>query len=79
MTTMTVGQLRAALAQYPDDMPVGFAYPAGDYWGRTLMGEVSKLDTERVQYSDYHRTFQVLTEDRDRDEDRDVTLVLLLR
>jgi hypothetical protein len=70
---MTVGELIKELSHYDDNMPVAFSYNYGDYWNTQVASPLTIVDTDYVEYSDYHKTLKVIDEDKiyDRDEDED--------
>lgn len=65
----TVRELIEQLENCDPDLPVFFAYPAGDYWKNTLAGSVENLEEKQITWSEYHRTFKVPSEDRDMDDE----------
>lgn len=60
LDTVTVGELKELLEDYPDDMPVVFAYNHGDYWRTTVTAEIKKnrLGEGAVVWSGYHRMYK---------------------
>ena len=68
LDTMTVGELKAYLDGFPDERPVAFAFPSGDYWRTRLVGQIKSPEYVTVTYSEYHQQFQVKA-DEDTDED----------
>ncbi len=60
MSTYTVKELIEVLKQYPDELPVVFSYPSGDYWHTELAGQVQAVDEGQVAHSEYHRKLQVI-------------------
>jgi hypothetical protein len=67
--TMTVGELKQYLEEFPDSAKVVFAYPSGDYWHTELIGEINYAEYASVKYTEYHRCFKVMdTEDEDGQE-----------
>jgi hypothetical protein len=72
--TMTVGELKAYLDEFPDDKPVGFAYPSGDHWRTKLFGAIQTAEYANVNYSSYHQRPQVLTEEEN-DEGQEVLIL----
>lgn len=75
LRTLTVGELRELLAAFPDSTPVAFAYPSGDHWRTTLVGDISTAENTPVRYSSYHRMHQVQEEDSTEEPER--TIVIL--
>lgn len=61
LNTMTVGELKAYLEEFPDKCKVAFSYPAGDHWRTELVGTITQAEYANVEYTEYHRVFQVLT------------------
>jgi hypothetical protein len=59
--TMTVGELKKYLDEFPDETPVVFGYPSRDYWRTELVGSISSAEYAHVKYTDYHQCFQVDT------------------
>lgn len=55
----TVGDLKKALEDFPDDMRVRFVYPSGDYWRTQLAKVVSVLEEGLTSHSSYHDMEQV--------------------
>ena len=59
---ITVQELRDMLQDFPDDMPVVFAYPSGDYWRTEVANQVKEVEEGSIEYSNYHQKFQVSEE-----------------
>ena len=59
LKTMTVGELRAQLARFPDDAPVVLLQPSHDHWGSELGTPVERVGSGTLEYSAYHRQFKV--------------------
>lgn len=78
---MKVKKLKELLECFEDDVEVHVAYPAKDYWGSTLAGEVEEAELDEVYYSSYHESFQCHDPDREPNEDEhdQEKTVLLLR
>ena len=57
---MTKKELIEALKRYDDDDNIHFCYPSGDYWGRTLVCQIDKLEEEYVEWSEYHRSLKLV-------------------
>lgn len=82
--TITVEELKEMLEEFPNDMPVMFAYNYGDH-GRTQVAQgFTEVEAELVEYSDYHRMpklhWESVDDIDDEDEDDETTKkVLILR
>lgn len=76
-TTMTIGQLRKRLADFPDDVPVHFAVPMLDYIGTVVARAVTKVDELATDYSVYFQETRIASENAIRDED-DTTYVVVI-
>lgn len=63
LETMTVGELKAYLAQFPDSAKVGFSYPSGDYWRTELVGTVRRGVLASAEYNARHQCFRRLPEE----------------
>lgn len=50
---MTKKELIKLLAQFPDNMEVVFASPAGDYWHSNIAKSPQNIEAGLVEYSDY--------------------------
>ena len=77
---MTVSSLIAKLRKMDPEAPVYLAYPAGDYWGNTLVAEPAHVEETEVEYSEYHRQKRIPPE-RNLDEyreDRDTSKGVVL-
>jgi hypothetical protein len=59
LTGMTIAQLRERLADFDDDDVVVLAHRYGDRWNTLVGVTVSDADEGRVEWSDYHRMWQV--------------------
>lgn len=59
LDTMTVGELKVYLEEFPDDKKVVFAYSSGDYWMTELVGTITKGDYDNIKYDNYHSSFSV--------------------
>lgn len=56
---LTVRDLIEQLQGCDPDLPVVFAYPAGDHWRNTLGGTVENVEEKQAIWSEYHRTFKI--------------------
>lgn len=77
---MTVSSLIRLLQNMDPEAPVYLAYPAGDYWGNTLVAEPAYVEETEVEYSEYHRQKRIPPE-RNLDEyreDRDTSKGVVL-
>lgn len=72
-TSMTVGELKALLDQYPESAPVYFTYNYGDHWHTTVAQQVSSVDKGAIKYSDYHNMNKV-----DDEPENDAPLAILI-
>lgn len=59
LETMTVGELKAYLEEFPDSCKVVFSFPAGDYWKTQLVGGINYAEYANVKYSGYHEKHQI--------------------
>jgi hypothetical protein len=73
---MNVKQLIDELQQYPDEMPVHFAYNYGDHWRTRVAPQVRHAEELSVVESDYHSMPMVVDED-DRRYDAAAQVVVL--
>jgi hypothetical protein len=78
LRTMTVGELKALLAEYPDELPVCFSYPSGDHWRTVLAGTIESAEEAHVKYTAYHEEYKVVYPEDGKEEDEGATAVLLL-
>ena len=66
---ITVADLKQALEEYPDDMPVLFAYRANDHWGTEIAAAITdEPERVKVTWSGYHNTAKAVRPDHSRDE-----------
>jgi len=76
--TMTAGEIRAQLSDFPDDKPVMFAYPSGDHWRTVLVGEIESVEPAFVAYTEYHQQFKLLDDESDENgTDEEITVIVL--
>lgn len=61
---MTVAELKAKLANLPEDMEVLVAAASGDYWRTVLANQIRSVEVAKVERSEYHRQY-VLPSDGD--------------
>lgn len=66
--TMTVGELRQYLEEFPDSAKVVFLYPSGDFWRTALAGTINYAEYANVEYSEYHKQYQVAKDDEEGEE-----------
>lgn len=77
--TMTVGELKAILNEYPNDLPVMMEYPSGDYWKTQIAKELNDAEELEVEYSEYHQKFKLGNqEEEDQDQDEPLYRALIL-
>lgn len=62
---MKLSELLDILVIEDPDMEVVVAFPANDYFERTLVKEIEYVEVDYVTYSDYHRQFKVSTNDKE--------------
>lgn len=65
---MTVKQMMAILANFPDDAEVHLVYPSRDYWNTEIAAKVSDVGEEEVRHSVYHEN-DVIAEEGDQNDD----------
>jgi hypothetical protein len=61
--TMTVGELKKYLEEFPDNAPVVFSFPARDYWRSTLLSPIHSAVYGNAKYSEYHQQLQLETDE----------------
>ena len=71
----TVGELKAVLDEYEDDMPVMKSYNYGDHWSTTVAENLDEVQDNFVKYSSYHRMGKV-SEEGFKEEDSIKVLIL---
>ncbi len=62
LKTMTVGELKAYLEEFPDDQKIGFSYQTGDFWKTELFGEIGSAEYATVAWSEHSRAFRLVDE-----------------
>lgn len=77
MDTMTVGELKAYLDEFPDSQKVGFAYPSGDYWKTELIGSILGVEYAFVKFSGYHQKHQLVKDITEEAEDTCEKILIL--
>ena len=76
---MKVRELIERLQQENPDDEVHHSYSSGDYWGTVLSSEVDSVQVGQVRYSEYHRTYKVVEDDRyDEEDTEDIKGVVIL-
>ena len=77
---MTIRELIEALKGVnDDDMEVMFVHPSHDYWRTQLAGGIDYVETGTVEWSEYHREYQIPKDDeKDEEEMERPKHVLLL-
>lgn len=68
---MTVKELREALEDYPDEMPVVFAYNYGDHWRTEVAERVGDVEEGEVLWSAYHRMPKTADQDEGEPDEED--------
>jgi len=63
LKTMTVGELKKLLNEFPDNVKVAFKYPSHDHWHTELVGKIDNADFVEINYTDYHQCFQIVAEE----------------
>jgi hypothetical protein len=63
-TPLTVRELIHMLEYEDEDALVYFSYPSGDYWKTMIAEPVSEVNTEKIEFSEYHRSYKVLDQNR---------------
>lgn len=74
---LTKAQLIEELEGFPDDTPIGFAYPSGDYWGTVLIRPIrrSLIEVGTVKWSQYHNKFQCSDGDDEGESTAEVIII----
>lgn len=75
---MTVGQLIEFLEGVDKDAVVTYSYPSGDYWRSQLASTVQEIGEAKVEYSEYHRQYQVVDCDKEDPDDKDQVSVVMI-
>ncbi len=68
LDTMTVGELKTYLEEFPDSAKVVFSFPAGDQHTQ-LIGAIKVAEYANVTFSGYHQLFQVHLQDDDKGQE----------
>ena len=66
LDTMTVGELRELLGQFPQDQPIATVYPSHDHWRTRLIGVIcEEPEVHKVRYTEYHQCFELIDPDNE--------------
>ncbi len=76
LDTMTVGELKAYLEEFPDSAKVAFSYPSGDHWRTVLVGAIKSAEYANVKFSGYHDTHQIAEPEGEETEKVEEVLIL---
>ena len=74
---MKVQELIERLKFANPEAEVHFTYGSGDYWHTVVAPKVTSVDDGLVQYSEYHRTDKLVTDELDDDLDPAVEVIVL--
>jgi hypothetical protein len=67
----TVERLIEYLEECDPEAKVLFAYSSGDYWGSEVASEPDEVIEDQVVWSEYHRTWKVVSDEDDEDDEVD--------
>jgi len=70
---MKVKELIEMLSEFDAEMEIGFSYNYGDHWNTAVVEDISTIDEEQVQWSDYHSMNKIAD-----DEDEKTHTMLIL-
>ena len=62
---MKVAQLIEQLTRMDQDAEVHYRVPSGDYWGNELAFEAGQVQSEYIEFSDYHRENKLVDPESD--------------
>lgn len=57
--TLTVGQLKLLLEEFPDHAKVTFSYPSGDFWRTQIVAPVLGARFVRCEPCHYHKGHRI--------------------
>lgn len=82
--TITVGELKEMLENYPDDTKILVEQATHDYWKTIVVKPIAEAELETLEYNDYHQSLKVSqpTDDEDQespDNDQHQALIIKLK
>ena len=48
-----------------EDLPVYYGYPAHDYWKTEIAGDITEVEEDYAEWSEYHSKMQVSDQEKD--------------